>query len=44
MQARFERNVRLLSAQLATSDYLRDYYAKMLQNQLFTLNDLKGNL
>jgi hypothetical protein len=44
MQARFERNVRLLSAQLATSDYLRDYYAKMLQNQLYTLNDLKGNL
>jgi hypothetical protein len=42
MQARFERNVRLLSAQLATSDYLRDYYMQMLQNQLFTLNDLKG--
>lgn len=43
LHARFERNVKLLSAQLATSDYMRDYYMRMLQNQLFTINDLKGN-
>ena len=43
LQARFERNVKLMAAQLATSDFMREYYLRMMQNQLFTLNDLKGN-
>jgi hypothetical protein len=39
MLARFERNVKLLSAQVATSDHAKDYYLQMLQRALFTLND-----
>jgi len=39
MLARFERNVKLLSAQVATSEYAQDYYLQMLQRALFTLND-----
>jgi len=39
MLARFERNVKLLSAQVATSDHAKEYYLQMLQRALFTLND-----
>jgi hypothetical protein len=42
MGKRFERNVQLLAAQVATSDYMRDYYLACLQRALFTLNDYKG--
>jgi len=42
MTNKIERNVELLIAQLAFSDYSREYYLTMLKNQLFTLHDIKG--
>lgn len=42
MIAKVERNIELLSVQLAHDTYCRDYYQTMLKNQLFTLHDLRG--
>lgn len=42
LQSKIERNVNLLCAQLATSDYCREYYVEQLRNQIFTLHDIKG--
>ena len=41
--ARFERNATLMAGQLATSDYSRPYYERMLANQLNMLNEIRGN-